>query len=64
MHMVFAILSFCLPCHSILDAAADKEASEMLTGNAQNLMQAVSEVCVCTWVCGGGRGGDKTGKVQ
>ena len=26
------------------DEAADREASEMLTGNAQNLMQAVSEV--------------------
>ena len=30
----------------LTDEAADREASEMLTGNAQNLMQAVSEVCV------------------
>ena len=28
----------------VADEAADREASEMLTGNAQNLMQAVSEV--------------------
>ena len=39
-----------MPYHLILDEAADKEASEMLTGNAQNLMQAVSEVCVCACV--------------
>ena len=30
------------------DAAADREATEMLTDNAQNLMQAVSEVLFAT----------------
>ena len=30
------------------DAEADQEASEMLTDNAQNLMQAVSEVLYAT----------------
>ena len=40
-----------MSCYSTSDAAADKEASEMLTGNAQNLMQAVSEVCVYVHVC-------------
>ena len=49
-----------MSCYSTSDAAADKEASEMLTGNAQNLMQAVSEVCVyvhvvvcvvCVYMC-------------
>ena len=32
----------------ILDPEADQEASEMLTDNAQNLMQAVSEVLYAT----------------
>lgn len=32
----------------ISDAEADKEASEMLTDNAQNLMKAVSEVLYAT----------------
>ena len=46
-----------MSCYSTSDAAADKEASEMLTGNAQNLMQAVSEVvymcsvCIHVYVC-------------
>ena len=35
----------------LTDEAADREASEMLTGNAQNLMQAVSEVCVYMHAC-------------
>ena len=35
----------------LTDEAADREASEMLTGNAQNLMQAVSEVCVYVRAC-------------
>ena len=32
----------------LLDPAADREASEMLTDNAQNLMKAVSEVLFAT----------------
>lgn len=42
----------CTPCHCLqiatADPEADKDATEMLTDNAQNLMKAVSEVLYST----------------